>query len=107
MALICLCYLCGFSLFERALDDAGLEFRSDKLWEMYISWLKERGSRESVGKVTSVLDRLLQTPTQHYKRHFTTSVFISVFFHDHLNVLILLSTHLYFCYFLIFRGEKR
>jgi len=80
MALICLCYLCGFSLFERALDDAGLEFRSDKLWEMYISWLKERGSRESVGKVTSVLDRLLQTPTQHYKRHFTTSVFISVFF---------------------------
>jgi len=61
-------------LFERALTDAGLEFRSDKLWETYVDWLRERGNRESVGKVALVLDRLLQTPTQHYKRHFTASV---------------------------------
>jgi len=65
-----------FRLFERAVTDAGLEFRSDKLWETYIDWLKERGSRESVVKVASVLDRLLQTPTQHYKQHFPTLVFV-------------------------------
>ena len=63
-------------MFERALADAGLEFRSDKLWETYVDWLKERGNRESVGKMSLVFDRLLQTPTQHYKRHFTTLVFI-------------------------------
>jgi len=65
-----------FRLFERAVTNAGLEFRSDKLWETYIDWLKETGSRESVMKIALVLDRLLQTPTQHYKRHFPMSVFI-------------------------------
>jgi len=68
---ICVCC----RLCERALADAGLEFRSDKLWETYINWLRERGNRESVGKMASVLDRLLQTPTQHCKQHFTTLVF--------------------------------
>ena len=70
---ICVCC----RLCERALADAGLEFRSDKLWETYINWLRERGNRESVGKMASVLDRLLQTPTQHCKQHFTTLVFTS------------------------------
>jgi len=37
--------------------------------------LKEQANRESVGKTALVLDRLLQTPTQHYKQHFTTLVF--------------------------------
>jgi len=65
-------------LFERAATDAGLEFRSDKLWEMYVDWWRERRTRESVMKMASVLDRLLQTPTQHYKRHFPMLVFILV-----------------------------
>lgn len=69
-----------FRLFERALTDAGLEFRSDKLWETYVDWLRERGNRESVSKMASVLDRLLQTPTQHYKRHFPMLVFIFGFY---------------------------
>jgi len=69
-------------MFERALNDAGLEFRSDKLWETYIDWLKEKGNRESVGKMASLLDRLLQTPTQQYKQHFTTLVFISTAYVD-------------------------
>jgi len=64
-----------FRLFDRALTDAGLEFRSDTLWEAYIDWLKERGNRESVAKTALVLDRVLQTPTLHYKQHFTTLVF--------------------------------
>lgn len=58
------------------MTDAGLEFRSDKLWETYFDWWKERGTRESVMKTAFVLDRLLQTPTQHYKRHFPMYVFI-------------------------------
>jgi len=65
-----------FRLFERAVTNAGLEFRSDKLWETYIDWLKETGSRESVMKIALVLDRLLQTPTQHYKRHLPMLVLI-------------------------------
>lgn len=53
--------------FERAIDNCGLEFRSDKLWEAYIKW-------ETDGKrmlnVVSLYDRLLATPTQGYNGHF-------------------------------------
>ncbi|CAL8100707.1 unnamed protein product [Calicophoron daubneyi] len=51
------------SLYEEALSAAGLEFRSDPLWEHYISW--ESGHN----RLTNVLDiytRLLQIPTQSY-----------------------------------------
>ncbi|XP_076063092.1 pre-mRNA-processing factor 39-like isoform X2 [Oratosquilla oratoria] len=53
-------------LFERAIDVCGLDFKSDKLWEMYISW-------ESAGKrwknVTLLYERLLATPLCKYLTH--------------------------------------
>ncbi|KAF7233551.1 Pre-mRNA-processing factor 39 [Paragonimus skrjabini miyazakii] len=51
------------SLYEEALDAAGLEFRSDALWEHYISW--ESGHNRLVN-VVDIYTRMLQTPTQLY-----------------------------------------
>ncbi|KAG7157552.1 Pre-mRNA-processing factor 39-like 2 [Homarus americanus] len=52
--------------FERAVETCGLEFKSDKLWEAYISW-------ESTGKrwknVTLLYERILATPTSKYMQH--------------------------------------
>jgi len=56
------------SQFERAVDTAGLEFKSDKLWETYINW-------ETAGKrlknVTQLYERVLETPTSKYMNHWT------------------------------------
>ncbi|CAL4099757.1 unnamed protein product [Meganyctiphanes norvegica] len=56
------------SQFERAVDTAGLEFKSDKLWETYINW-------ETAGKrwknVTQLYERVLATPTSKYMNHWT------------------------------------
>eukprot|EP00112_Aurelia_sp_Birch-Aquarium-sp1_P017436 Seg4041.1 transcript_id=Seg4041.1/GoldUCD/mRNA.D3Y31 product="Pre-mRNA-processing factor 39" protein_id=Seg4041.1/GoldUCD/D3Y31 len=56
------------SLFEEAVDTAGLEFRSDKLWDAYIDWEKANGNMTNVLKI---YDRLLSTQTQQYIKHFT------------------------------------
>uniref|UniRef100_A0A914W2K5 Suppressor of forked domain-containing protein n=1 Tax=Plectus sambesii TaxID=2011161 RepID=A0A914W2K5_9BILA len=54
-------------LYERAISAAGLEFRSDKLWEDYINWeLKQK----NLPMVTALYDRLLKAPTQLYSQHF-------------------------------------
>ena len=66
---------CGCSLFERAMAAAGLDFRSDKLWEMYMKWEKENGD---LHRVTALYDRLLTIPTQHYRHHFDWSVTLHV-----------------------------
>ena len=57
--------MCAFScrLYERAVDSAGLEFRSDKLWEHYITWESNNGN---MAAITTIYDRLLATPTQMY-----------------------------------------
>ncbi|CAM1292568.1 PRPF39 (predicted), partial [Pycnogonum litorale] len=54
-------------LFERAVVAAGKEFRSDKLWEMYIIWEGESGR---LLNVLNLYDRLLNTPTIQYSQHF-------------------------------------
>lgn len=51
------------SIYERAIEAAGLEFRSDKLWEHYISWTTNLGH---LNATTKIYDRLLQTTTQMY-----------------------------------------
>ncbi|CAH8467248.1 unnamed protein product [Schistosoma turkestanicum] len=51
------------SLYESAVDSAGLEFRSDALWEHYISW--ESGHNRLVNAV-NIYARLLSIPTQLY-----------------------------------------
>ncbi|KAM3918540.1 pre-mRNA-processing factor 39 isoform 2-T2 [Leptodactylus fuscus] len=53
--------------FEHAIMSAGLDFRSDKLWEMYISYETEQGN---LSGVTSIYSRLLGIPTQLYAHHF-------------------------------------
>lgn len=53
----------AFSLYELALEKSGLEFRSDALWESYISW--ETGHNRA-GRALVIYDRLLKTPTQLY-----------------------------------------
>ncbi|XP_040267571.1 pre-mRNA-processing factor 39 isoform X1 [Bufo bufo] len=53
--------------YEHALMSAGLDFRSDKLWEMYINYETEQGN---LSGVTSIYSRLLGIPTQHYAHHF-------------------------------------
>ena len=56
------------SLFEEAVEAAGLEFRSDKLWDAYIDWEKANGNMTNVLKI---YDRLLSSQTQQYIKHFT------------------------------------
>ncbi|KAG8538748.1 hypothetical protein GDO81_022131 [Engystomops pustulosus] len=53
--------------FEHAIMSAGLDFRSDKLWEMYINYEAEQGN---LSGVTSIYSRLLGIPTQLYAHHF-------------------------------------
>nr|XP_006824828.1 PREDICTED: pre-mRNA-processing factor 39-like [Saccoglossus kowalevskii] len=55
------------SLFDRAVAASGTEFRSDKLWDMYINWEKEK---KNLKKMTGLYDKLLGIPTQLYSHHF-------------------------------------
>lgn len=55
------------SLYERALNVCGLEYRSSKLWESYLAWEKTNGTP---AQVLAIYDRLLVTPTQQLQQHF-------------------------------------
>ncbi|XP_054647852.1 pre-mRNA-processing factor 39 isoform X2 [Dunckerocampus dactyliophorus] len=55
------------SVFEDAVVAAGLDFHSDRLWDLYVEWEKEQGN---VGNATAVLDRVLKVPTQLYNTHY-------------------------------------
>jgi len=54
-------------LYERAVAAAGMDFRSDKLWESYIAWERDN---QHPAKVTALYDRLLAMPTYLYSHHF-------------------------------------
>ncbi|XP_042295539.1 pre-mRNA-processing factor 39-like isoform X2 [Sceloporus undulatus] len=56
--------ICG--TFESAIAAAGVDFRSDKLWEMYVEWQREQGDLKAM---TGIYDRVLSTPTQLYSHH--------------------------------------
>jgi len=51
------------NLFNSAINAAGMEFKSNKLWEAYIQWEKSLGNLK---KVTEIYDRLISTPNQQY-----------------------------------------
>ncbi|XP_061091786.1 pre-mRNA-processing factor 39 [Conger conger] len=55
------------SAFESAVLAAGMEFHSDRLWEMYTEWEREQGDLRAV---TAVYEKVLRTPTQLYAGHF-------------------------------------
>ncbi|KAM6924140.1 pre-mRNA-processing factor 39 [Xenentodon cancila] len=63
------------SVFEEAIAAAGLDFHSDRLWDLYIEWEKEQGNMKNAA---AVLDRVLQVPTQLYNTHYDK-------FKEHLN----------------------
>ncbi|XP_060947044.1 pre-mRNA-processing factor 39 [Limanda limanda] len=53
--------------YEQSVLAAGTDFRSDRLWESFISWETEQ---EKLANVTAVYDRILAIPTQLYSQHF-------------------------------------
>ncbi|CAI5652393.1 pre-mRNA-processing factor 39 [Oreochromis niloticus] len=63
------------SVFEDAVAAAGLDFHSDRLWDLYVEWEKEQGNMKNA---TAVLDRVLRVPTQLYNTHYDK-------FKEHLN----------------------
>ncbi|XP_033110501.1 pre-mRNA-processing factor 39-like [Anneissia japonica] len=54
-------------LFEQAIEAAGTDFKSDKLWDMYIKFEKEQKDWK---RLTHIYDRLIRIPTQLYSHHF-------------------------------------
>ncbi|XP_015267404.1 PREDICTED: pre-mRNA-processing factor 39-like isoform X1 [Gekko japonicus] len=52
--------------YESAIAAAGVDFRSDKLWEMYVEWEREQGNLKAI---TAIYDRVLAMPTQMYSHH--------------------------------------
>ncbi|KAM8939230.1 pre-mRNA-processing factor 39-like [Pelodytes ibericus] len=53
--------------FKAAVNAAGMEFRSDKLWDMYIRWERDQKNYRAA---TGVYDHVLNIPTQLYRQHF-------------------------------------
>lgn len=55
-------------LFNRALKICGMEFKSDKLWQMALDWeSQKRNSRN----VFTLYEKLIAIPTQSYSTHYT------------------------------------
>lgn len=54
-------------VFEDAVGAAGLDFHSDRLWDLYVEWEKEQGNMKNA---TAILDRVLKVPTQLYNTHY-------------------------------------
>jgi len=52
--------------FDRGLVACGLEFRSDRLWELYINWELER---DDLRRVFQIYDKLLVVPTLYHTTH--------------------------------------
>ena len=55
------------SLYDRAITSAGLEFRSDKLWDHYVNW---ETSKKELGRVYALFEKLIAIPTQMYSANF-------------------------------------
>uniref|UniRef100_A0A3B5QPZ1 Pre-mRNA-processing factor 39 n=1 Tax=Xiphophorus maculatus TaxID=8083 RepID=A0A3B5QPZ1_XIPMA len=53
--------------YEHAVLAAGTDFRSDRLWESYISWETDQ---QKLANITTIYDRVLGIPTQLYSQHF-------------------------------------
>ena len=53
-------------LFDEAIETAGMEFKSNKLWDAHIEWEKSLGN---IKRVTQIYDMLISTPTQQYMKN--------------------------------------
>ncbi|XP_024139838.1 pre-mRNA-processing factor 39 [Oryzias melastigma] len=54
-------------VFEDGITAAGMDFHSDRLWDLYVEWEKEQGNMRNA---TAILDRVLKVPTQLYNTHY-------------------------------------
>ena len=54
-------------MFDRAIENCGLDYRSLKIWEAYIAW-ESAGGRQR--RVTALYDKLLDIPTKELPTHF-------------------------------------
>ncbi|XP_067938391.1 pre-mRNA-processing factor 39-like [Watersipora subatra] len=54
-------------LFVRAIHSCGLEFKSDKVWDMYIDW---EAKHNNLIQITEIYRQLLSTPTKCYTTHY-------------------------------------
>jgi pre-mRNA-processing factor 39 len=61
------CVAYGCRLYEEAVKIAGSEFRSDRLWESYLDWVKVQNDLPGV---IQLYDRVLAMPTQQHMKHF-------------------------------------
>lgn len=82
-------FLLYLSVFEDAVRAAGLDFHSDRLWDLYVEWEKEQGNMRNA---TSVLDRVLKVPTQLYNTHYDKCVG-SFFSFDYVLIVQLFLAH--------------
>ncbi|XP_066505269.1 pre-mRNA-processing factor 39 [Hoplias malabaricus] len=55
------------STFEEALNSAGWDWHSDRMWDLYAEWEKEQGN---LNAMTSIYDRAMKVPTQLYSTHY-------------------------------------
>ncbi|XP_026878519.2 pre-mRNA-processing factor 39 [Electrophorus electricus] len=55
------------STFEDAVEAAGWDWHSDRLWDLYAEWEKEQGDLRAM---TAVYDRVMSVPTQLYSTHY-------------------------------------
>ncbi|XP_076877486.1 pre-mRNA-processing factor 39 [Brachyhypopomus gauderio] len=55
------------STFEDALEAAGWDWHSDRLWDLYAEWEKEQGDLRAM---TVVYERVMKVPTQLYSTHY-------------------------------------
>lgn len=70
------------NLFNYAIASAGMEFKSNKLWDNFIQWEKSQGN---LRRVTEIYDQLIATPNQQYiknwqkfKEHLETNAPVDV-----------------------------
>ena len=76
------------SLYDRSLEIAGYEYRSDLLWEAAIQY--QENQNQPI-KVFTLLRQLIATPTQQYKSHFTMLVVFSKEYLNNYRIILLSS----------------
>ncbi|CAD5119021.1 DgyrCDS7672 [Dimorphilus gyrociliatus] len=59
------------NLFLRAIDTCGLEFKSDRLWQMALDW---ESQKRNLRNVLSLYDKLIAIPTHQYTAHYLSLV---------------------------------
>ncbi|CAD5111413.1 DgyrCDS722 [Dimorphilus gyrociliatus] len=56
-------------LFNRALEVCGMEFKSDRLWQMALDWESQKRNSHNV---FALYEKLITIPTQSYSNHYTS-----------------------------------